>query len=226
MFITKGVHMNHFPIHSGGALSLGAMQREYIPLLLPGANDPEVVRGVVMTPPVTLEEEYEWYDGLARRKQTGTDVIFAILLHEFDDSGKVVGYRYIGHTGLHGIRRPDGTATSGTLIVDRTCFCKGYGKEAKMLLLNVAFIHLGLRKVNSSVKAFNGRSHGHLLACGFREVGRRRAQHWSDGRFVDEIQFDVFREDWEPLWRQYQDTKKLPMLTDTARAAVKRDSES
>lgn len=216
----------HFPVHHGLVnVSLGAMQREYIPLLLPGANDPEVTKGVLITPPVTLEEEYAWYDDLAKLKKAGTDVVYAILLHERDAEGAVVGYRYIGHTGLHRIRYPDGTAATGSLIVDKTCFSKGYGTEAKLLLLATGFHNLGLRKVNSSVKAFNGNSHGHLLACGYREVGRRKHQHLHNGWLVDEILFDIFPADFGPIWQTYQKTNTLPRLTAHQRKLVESDTE-
>ena len=211
------------PVHHGLVnVSLGAMQREYIPLLMPGVNDPEVTKGVLVTPPVTLEEEYMWYDGLAKRKN---EVVYAILLHERDAEGVMTGYRYIGHTGLHRIRYPDGTATTGSLIIDKTCFGKGYGTEAKLLLLATGFHDLGLRKVNSSIKVFNGNSHGHLLACGYREIGRRKRQHLHEGWLVDEILFDVFSEDFGPIWQAYKKTSTLPRLTAQQRKLVESDAE-
>jgi ribosomal-protein-alanine N-acetyltransferase len=212
----------HYPIHHGLLnVSLGAMRREYIPLFMPGANDPEVMRGVVLRPPVTLEEEYAWYDG-----PKGATLIFAILLHEYDDDKKLRGYRYIGHTGLHGIEWPAGHATTGTIIWDRSCLGKGYGTEAKLLMLYEAFRNRGLRKVCSHVKAFNGNSWGHLLACGYHEVGRRKEHHFSSGKFVDDILFEVFRDQWEPIWEKYQQTKELPRLTEEQRSQLKKETGS
>lgn len=203
--------MNHLPVHHGLLhVSLGAMQREYIPLLMSGINDPMVTRGVILRPPVTLEEELAWYDGMAGKYG---NVVFAILLHICNEAGDVVDYRYIGHTGLHGITYPDGHATSGTIIIDTSCLGKGYGSEAKLLLLYEAFRNRGLRKVCSHVKAFNGNSWGHLLACGYQQVGCHKAHHLHDGRFVDSVDFEIFREEWEPVWQAYQETKKLPRLS-------------
>ncbi len=153
---------DHSSIHQGFNVSLGAMRRDYIPLFMEGANDPDVMRGVILRPPVTLEAELAWYDNVASK---AGNTLFAILLHERGADGKVIDYRYIGHTGLHDIVYPDGYATSGTIIVDKSCFGKGYGTEAKLLLLYEAFRNRGLRKVCSHVKAFNGNSWGHLLAC-------------------------------------------------------------
>lgn len=210
----------HYPIHHGLLhVSLGAMRREYIPLFTVGANDSEVMRGVLLKPPVTLEEEYAWYD-----KPKGGDVILAILLHEQDAAGVVTGYRYIGHTGLHGITWPSGFATSGTIIADKSCFGKGYGTEAKLLLLYEAFRVRGLRKVYSHVKAFNGNSWGHLLASGYQQTGRRKAHHFHNGTFVDEISFEIFKDDFERVWSVYQETKTLPRLSAEQRTYLIKES--
>lgn len=211
---------DHYPILPGQNVSLGAMKREYIPLFMRGVNDPEVTRGVLLRPPVTLEEELAWYD----KPKTGNDIVFAILLHEKGGGEGMTGYRYIGHTGLHNITWPNGCAATGSIVVDRTLFGKGYGTEAKLLLLYEAFRNRGLRKICSQVKAFNGNSWGHLLACGYREVGRRRAHHFSGGVFVDEIIFEVFREEWEPVWEKYQQTKELPRLSEEQRDRLRKET--
>lgn len=228
IFTMKGFVMDEYYVVYQGLLnvSAGAMQNGYIKLAMPGLNDLEVTRGVILRPPVTLEFESAWYADMAQGKGGKNNVIFAILLHERDESGKITGYRYIGHMGLHDITWPVGLATSGSIIVDKTCFGKGYGTEAKLLLLRHAFFHLGLRKVCSAVKVFNSNSWGHLLACGYRQVGRRREQHFSDGKFVDDVLLEVFRNDWEPIWEKYVATKQLPRLTDEQRALLQKETQS
>ena len=209
----------HYPIHRGVHLSLGAMQREYVPLFMTGVNDPEVMQGVVLQPPATLEEEYAWYD-----RDKGNRVIFAILLHEQNETDTTTGYRYIGHTSLHDLTWPGAYATSGTIIAVKSCLGKGYGTEAKLLLLYEAFCNRGLRKVCSHVKVFNGNSWGHLLACGYQQVGRRKRHHFHNGIFVDDIELEVFREDWEPIWKAYQETKKLPRITSEQRVLLQKET--
>lgn len=210
----------HYPIHHGLIhVSLGAMRREYIPLFMQGANDPEVMQGVLLRPPVTLEAEYAWYDKMVQK----SDIIFAILLHEQGEVDAPIKYRYIGHTGLHSITWPDGHTTSGSIICDKTCFGKGYGTEAKLLLLYEAFRNRGLRKVCSRVKVFNGNSWGHLLACGYKQTGRQKRHHFYNGEFVDSVDLEVFREDWEPIWKAYQETKSLPRLTDEQRTLLQKE---
>src|SRR3989344_9060647 len=101
----------HLPVYEGLVnVSLGAMRREYLTDFVPWANNPEATAGVLIRPPVTLEEELAWYDGLAKRKDT--DNVFAILLQKKKRKGKTE-YQYIGHTGLHGITWPGGVGTTG-----------------------------------------------------------------------------------------------------------------
>ncbi len=61
--------------------------------------------------------------------------------------------------GIHRINWKDRTATTGAVIGEKAYWDKGYGSEAKMLVLDYAFNMLNLRKICSQVLAFNKRSH-------------------------------------------------------------------
>jgi RimJ/RimL family protein N-acetyltransferase len=128
--------------------SIGVMNREYVPILYPLANNLKITKGVLLRPPVSLEEEYAWYDGLVGRKQT--DNVFAILLHEKAVGGEI-SYRYVGHLGLHQMKWPDATATYGIVILDGDVHLNGCGTEACLLLLYHAFMVKGLHKVVAGV---------------------------------------------------------------------------
>jgi RimJ/RimL family protein N-acetyltransferase len=213
---------NHYISYTGHVCtSLAAMQRKYIDdRFMEGVNDCEVTEGVLMKAPVTLEEELEWYDKLSSQKG---NVIFAVLAKTGcpDDP-----YMVLGHTGIHKIVYPDAHGSSGTLLWRKELFQKGHGTEAKLLLLHHAFNVLGLRKVTSEVKAFNARSLGHLIKCGYEIVGRRREHHLHNRKLVDEIQLEVFYEDFEPIWEKYNETKSLPTLTKVQRKLVTRETKT
>lgn len=209
--------MEHYVAYKGlVGVSLAAMNREYLPIFMQHANDLTVTRGVLLRPPVTLEAQMEWYEGIAKRSET--DQVFAVLLHEL--SAGTPSYRYVGHTGLHQIRWTNCSATTGSLLIDPTAHGSGHGTEAKLLLLYHAFFVKGLRKISSEVKVFNGNSWGHLLKCGYKPIGRRSRHHFHEGSYVDEIIFEVFREDFEPIWEAYTQTKKLPKLTEEQRSGI------
>jgi len=167
---------------------LRPLLKEDIPLLVRWINDPKVSSYLNICMPMMEADENEWFEGLHKRKLN--DIVLAI----------VVDGMAIGTMGIHCISWKDRTATTGTLIGEEEYRGKGYGSEAKMLLLNYAFNTLNLRKVCSSVLAFNERSYRYSLNCGYKEEGRRKKQHFQYGEYWDEILLAVFREDWLPLW--------------------------
>ncbi len=73
---------------------------------------------------------------------------------------------------------------------------KGYGTEAKHLLLEYCFDHLGLHVLRSEVAETNTRSAAALLKQGYRRAGALKWQDVKGGRYIDQHLFDVTREDW------------------------------
>lgn len=156
-------------------------------------NDPAVTKFLMRGFPLSLQEEEDWVLGLPKRSHT--DVVLAI---------QVIDGPFIGTMGLHRINWVDRTATTGTAIGQKEYWGKGYGTDAKMILLDYAFNTLGLRKINSAAIGFNGRSIGFNSKCGYKEEGRLRQQIYRDGEYHDEVLLAVFREDWLPLWEEYK----------------------
>ena len=72
----------------------------------------------------------------------------------------------------------------------------GYGTEAARLMLWLAFERIGLHRVGLSVFAFNERAIRSYEKAGFRVEGRLREAIARDGRYWDEIQMGVLRDEW------------------------------
>lgn len=161
-------------------------------------NDPEIAPFIQIVPPIDFKSEEEWFDGVGK---DGNNKVFVIVDKE---NGKP-----IGNMGLHNIDWVHRFAVSGALIGEKEYWGKGYGTDAKMLLLNYAFNTLGLRKVCSSVYDFNSRSLDYNKHCGYKVEGVLRKQRFKAGKYCDEILVAVFREDWEPIWDLYQKTGKV-----------------
>jgi len=156
-------------------------------------NDPDVTEYLMRSMPIGEREEEEWLDNLHHRTQ---DITLAII--------DVDGKKLIGSIGLHMINWQHRNATTGTVIGEKECWGKGYGTEAKMLLLDVAFNTLDLFGVLSRVHAVNGRSLAYAKKCGYEEVGR--IPLWSrlkNGQRCDEVLLAVTQEKWRPLWERY-----------------------
>lgn len=209
--------MKHIIAYVGQARTyLGVMQEAYVPLYAPIVNRRAGIEGTLQRAPYSVESGREWVRSLDKSK--GKDEVFAILAR----IGREL--RYIGHTGIHHIDWSKGTGTTGSIIVSEQGRGKGYGTEAKLLLLYHCFNVLGLRKVHSTVKAWNAASLGHLLKAGYQIVGRRKREVFHEGTYVDEILLEIFRDEWEPVWKQYRKTDSLPSLTDDQRTLIRKET--
>lgn len=209
----------HVPAFKGLVkTSLGLLLKEYGKVYVPGINLYGAARGTMQIPPYPPEK----WDGYLEALQKGDSPsrAFAILAHVED------GHRYIGHTSIERMKWPDAVGTTGSIMFSEETQGGGHGTEAKLLLLNYCFMLLGLRNVRSTVKAWNARSLGHLVKCGYRIVGRYEEIVFHEGKWIDEIILQVSRKDFEPIWRRYQETKTLPKLTDEQRTLVAKETGS
>lgn len=159
-------------------------------------NDPEITQYLSIYLPMSAQSEEEWFDALSKRQN---DIIFAI---------ETLDGALIGTMGLHGINWKDKTATTGAMIGEKEYWGKGYGTDAKMILLDYALNTLNLRKICSSVLSYNKRSLRYNLHCGYKIEGVRKKQMFKSGRYRDEIILGVFKKDWLPYWRKYKKMAK------------------
>ena len=160
-------------------------------------NDPEVRQYLKRFLPTSKQTESEWLDSLGKKTD---DIVLAI---------ETLDGKFIGTMGLHKIDWKDRTAITGALIGDKTYWGKGYGTDAKMVLLDYAFNQLGLRKICSSVLPFNKRSLRYNLHCGYKVEGIQKKQIFRDGKYRDKLLLAVFQEDWLPIWEKYRRTGKI-----------------
>jgi RimJ/RimL family protein N-acetyltransferase len=106
-----------------------------------------------------------------------TDIGFGIELVE--------NQRLIGVMAIHQINWVDKTAKTGSMIGYADCVSKGYGSEAKMMLLDYAFNTLGLRIIYSEAITYNKRSNGSLEKCGYQKIGTFQKKHFRKGEYHD-----------------------------------------
>ena len=91
---------------------------------------------------------------------------------------------------------PSRSATFGIIIGDPAYLDRGYGTEASMLLLDYAFAVLGYHKINLDLFEYNARAQAMYERLGFVVEGRRRENHWSRGRFWDDVLMGITAEEW------------------------------
>lgn len=153
-------------------------------------NDPEVTKFLGSSKPTSFEEEKKWVEDVNGKKDRLSFMI------------EVEGTP-IGNISIFEIDHIHRTATTGTMIGDKGYWGKGYGTEAKMLLLDYAFNVLNLRKIKSEVFVFNERSVAYAKKCGYVEEGTLKKERYYNGKYWDLVLLAVYRDAWLPLWEKF-----------------------
>lgn len=102
----------------------------------------------------------------------------------------------IGHAGIDDIFRLDKRGEIFFLIGEKKEQGKGYGKEIVSLLLEYAFKKLKLHSVSASAVIGNNASIAILMKAGFRKIGIRRDYNRIQGKYVDEVLFDLLEKEY------------------------------
>lgn len=104
--------------------------------------------------------------------------------------------RLIGFTTFSALDADNGSVLFHITIGERDAWGRGLGTEASRLMLGHAFERLSLHRVGLSVFAFNTRAIRSYEKVGFRIEGRLREAILRDGRYWDEVQMGILREEW------------------------------
>jgi ribosomal-protein-alanine N-acetyltransferase len=130
---------------------------------------------------------------LRRRYDAGEyDTTDRFLILVIEAVGTLIGAMVLRNTE----NLPSRSATFGIIIGDREYLDRGYGTEASTLLLDYAFGVLGYHKINLDFFEYNARAQAMYEKLGFVVEGRRRENHWSRGRFWDDVLMGVTAEEW------------------------------
>ena len=109
------------------------------------------------------------------------------------DTGELVGYEEYGamSAGKCG-------TWIGTFVVEQHRH-NGFGIEAKLLNMTYLFENYPLRTIVSDTTQTHLPAQRGLEACGFRHIGARRKSHCFQSKWVDIVQYQILREEWEKL---------------------------
>lgn len=164
----------------GELVTLGPLRRDLVPTYQRWMNDLAVVRNIgVMPLPMTLEREEGWFERAVK-----SDDSFSFTIYE-RASGTP-----IGNTSLMGLDWRSRTAEFGILIGEAAGRGKGSGTETARLILDYAFVALGLHSVFLRVHEYNHAGRRAYEKAGYREFGRRRQSQQMGGKFWDTIYMD------------------------------------
>ena len=172
---------------TGELVTLGPIQREYLPHYVEWLNDWEIRRFLAPTlaQPYAIEDEEEWFN---HQRQAKNDRHFAILTRE---QGLL-----LGNCGLHQIDWSNRHAVFGIFIGDKNHWSKGYGTDAMKVILRFAFQELNLRRVTLNTFEYNPRAIRSYGKAGFILEGSERGYLYREGQRWDLIYMGILREEW------------------------------
>lgn len=76
---------------------------------------------------------------------------------------------------------------------------RGYGIEAKQLMMCRLFECYPITSVQAATLVHHCRARAGMEAAGMHYFGRVRASQCTDGRFYDQVHYQIFREEWMQL---------------------------
>ncbi len=175
----------------GKKVGLRPILEEDITLFHSWINDPEVRKYLNNSFPMSLTDEEKYFERISNSSKN--DVTLAVVRKKDNV--------LLGSVGLHKIDYINGTASTGSMYGRKSEWNKGYATEAKMILLEYAFMTLNLRKICSVAICGNIGSIKHNMNCGYKKEGIRKSHYFRDGQYHDAVMLAVFKKDWEKIWK-------------------------
>ena len=182
----------------GRFVSLEPLAPEHAEGLAAAASDAEMFAWMPVDMASSPDALGAWLTDSLALAAAGTAVPYAILAA---DSGRV-----LGSTRFLELRFEHLRAEIGWTWVTRPAWATGVNVETKLLLLEHAFEHVGLRRVEFKTDARNERSRGALLALGatFEGILRKHMVVRDDGA-RDSAYFSVIDDEWPAVKAALQD---------------------
>lgn len=171
----------------GDRVSLGPFTEDQVESFYRWHNDYGTLRTFEYLPkPMTLASARALYEELLGQNDCD---LFAVYEN--------AEWRLIGLAGLMHIDTTNGTAEFGIMIGEPDARGKGYGTEATTLVLDHAFLALGLGNVMLTVYEYNLAGIRAYEKVGFRTIGRRRKSKIMGGKLWDTLYMEVLADEFE-----------------------------
>jgi RimJ/RimL family protein N-acetyltransferase len=116
----------------------------------------------------------------------------------------------VGGINIHSMDQRNGTFETGSRIY-RAFRGRGYGFEAKMIVLRYAFHELRFQKYNIRCLESNEPMIHHAARLGCQPEGRVRRNVYTEGRYYDDLLFGLTREEFDQLEQRLSDAARNPV---------------
>jgi RimJ/RimL family protein N-acetyltransferase len=173
----------------GERVRLRAAERKDIEKFHEWINDPEVTEGLALYLPMSMRDEEDWFEGLAKRPPQEKPL--AIECRDGDS------WELIGNSGFFDLDHQARSGEIGIMIGDKSHWNRGYGTEAMSLLLRHGFDTLNLNRIFLRVYASNPRAIRSYEKAGFIHEGRLREAVFQRGTSGDVLIMGILRSEWD-----------------------------
>ena len=172
----------------GKQVAIGPIRDDHFAALAGWGNDYATSRNLGVAPgPIRPEmTQHTFTTGMLADPSA---VIFALY--------EVATWRFIGYTGLLRVDHINRSAEFMIVIGEPDYRGKGYGTEAATLVLDHAFLAIGLASVMLRVSAYNPGGVRAYEKAGFKRAGVLRSNKMMGGKLWDTILMDVLAEEFE-----------------------------
>lgn len=170
----------------GSKVQLVPIEERHLNDMMEHVNDVEmrVLLGSFM--PTTLNMQKEWVQSVSEliKKRQG----FHLAIEKLPEK------MMIGSLVVYEI---DWLSRSGELAIavyEEKNWNKGYGSEAMRLLIDFAWTHLNLRRLELAVHTHNPRAKHVYEKLGFQQYGTAHKKYYINGQFVNTDYLELFRD--------------------------------
>ena len=170
----------------GSKVQLVPIEERHLDYMMEHVNNIEmrVLLGSFM--PTTRNMQKEWIQSLGEliKKRQG----FHLAIEKIPEA------MMIGSLVVYEI---DWLSRSGELAIavyEEENWNKGYGSEALRLLIDFAWTHLNLRRLELAVHSHNPRAKQVYEKIGFKHYGTAHEKYYVNGQFVDTDYLELFRD--------------------------------
>ena len=170
----------------GKTIRLVLLEERHLDDIMKGFNNPEMRKFLGGLIPLTREAEREWIQACQQQMKNRTGFVFVI--EDISD------HRFIGSVSLNDVDWLSKSSGMGIAIHSPHDWEKGYGTEAMQLMIDFAWQHLNLRRLELSVHAFNERARHMYEKLGFKFWGTAHRKYFIDGEYHDTHYLEMFRE--------------------------------
>lgn len=151
-------------------------------------NDPDISDTLAFDFPAGLDKTNAWFQNVI---MDSSRINFSMV----DKASEEL----IGMAGFLGIDRKNRNAEFYITIGEKEFWGQGIADEVTKLLLEYAFVELGLEKIYLHTFAYNKRAAKVYERNGFKQEGLFRKHSFKQGELRDIIYYGILKEEWSEL---------------------------